>query len=328
MIPSRRFHAGLCLLLTVLMLLPSCAGMSPRHAGFVDEAADPCRAQRVVLAETDNYFAESIATGAVTGALMGVAAAALSGRRSAGSLVGSAMLGGVAGGTAGYWLRVREQAKNDQALYASMLKDLRAENTQIDRTQLAFDQLVQCRRQEADRVRADFVAGRIDESTARTRMAAVRQRYDQDLEKARAISQKVGERSTNFQFANEQVNPQPVLAVRDGALRSEPAVTAPEIGRIAAGTIYSASRTNDTWSKVILPNGLQGFVETSALSAPPKPGAPAVVPAPTQTVATTTPDRQEIAETTSTNLAKRDRLAESVQVASRDTSAFELSPKS
>ena len=327
MIPGRRLRAGVCLLLALALLLPSCAEMSPRYAGFVGDSADPCRRQRVVLAETDSFFAESIAAGAVTGALLGVGLAVLSGRRDAGTLVGSAVVGGVAGGAAGYWLRKRQQAKNDEALYASMAQDLRAENAQIDRTQLAFDQLVQCRRQEADRVKADFAAGTIDETTARTRMAAVRQRYDQDVEKARAISQKVGERSTNFQFANEQVNPQPYLAVRSDVLRSQPAATASEIGRITAGTIYSASRTNDTWSKIVLPNGLQGFVEASALSAPPQPGATGAVPPPAQTVAEGSGDRQEVAQTTSTNLAKRDRFAESVQVASRDTSAFEVGPK-
>src|SRR4029077_5493728 len=150
MIPGRRRRAGFCLLLALALLLPSCAEMSPRYAGFVGDSADPCRSQRVVLAETDNFFAESIAAGAVTGALLGVGIAVLSGRRDAGTLVGSAVVGGVAGGAAVYWLGRRQQAKNDEVLYASMVQDLRTENAQIDRTQLAFDQLVQCRRQEAD----------------------------------------------------------------------------------------------------------------------------------------------------------------------------------
>lgn len=322
MMSARRVRAGVCLAL--FLLLPSCAAMDPRNIGYLDDT-DPCRNQRAMLAETDDYFAQSIAAGAAIGALGGAAIAVLSGRRDAGTIIGSAVLGGVVGGATGYWLQARKQAQNDQALYASVLKDLHTENAQIDRTQLAFDQLVQCRRQEADRIRADFAAKRIDEATARTRLASLRQRYDQDVERARRISQNVNGRSANFQFANEQVNPQPYLATRDAALRSQASATAPEIGRITAGTIYSAARTDDNWSRVVLPNGSAGFVETSALTTPPPPGAPDR-PATTQTVANAGGDRQEIARTTSTNLAKRDRLAESVQVAGRDTSAFELSP--
>jgi len=266
--------------------------------------------------------AQSIAAGAALGALGGAAIAVLAGRRDAGTIIGSAVVGGVAGGAAGYWLQARKQAQNDQALYATVLKDVQAENSQIDRTQLAFDQLVQCRRQQADRVRADFAAKQIDEATARARLAAVRQRYDQDVDRARRISQNVSERSTNFQFANEQVNPQPYLATRNAVLRAQASATSAEVGRITAGTIYSAARNDDTWSRVVLPNGSQGFVEASALTTPP---ADAGRPA-TQTVASAGGERQEIARTTSTNLAKRDRLAESVQVASKDTGAFELSP--
>jgi hypothetical protein len=81
---------------------------------------------------------------------------------------------------------------------------------------------------------------------------------------------------------------------------------------------------------VYLPTGVEGFVETAALTAPPRPPAGTAAPAQRPPQQATLPppadpQRQQIDQATSTNLAKRDQLSDSIQTAAGSTSAFELS---
>ena len=325
---SRSLRSGLAGLVLVAFVATGCAGMDQRFMAGPD-ASDPCRAQRAVLDQSNDYFVQNLVGRAMVGAALGSLAGALKGRSPGRTAVAGAATGVVTGVASGYWAKQRQQAKNDQQLYASILGDVRRDNEQIDRAQANFDQVVLCRRREADAIRADLAANRIDRAQAQARMAKVRERYEQDLAVARTISANLNERSANFQFANEQVNPQPYQAVRDAVLRAQNAAGAREVGRLTRGTVYSASRADDDWFKVTLPGGVEGFVETAALT-PSRPApAPAGKPAPgarppQQTVTTADPQRQQIDQETSTNLAKRDHLNESIQAASGGASAFEL----
>jgi hypothetical protein len=325
--------------------------LEQRFIPGADDASDVCRQERAALERSGDYFSQSLMAGAVEAAKKLLQDLKKGQRPDSRTIVVGAATTTITGVATGYWLKQREQSPTEQALLAAILKDLRQENEQIDRTQAALDALVRCRRREADIIRADLTAGRVDRPEAQTRMAAVRQRYEQDLEIARNISGRVMDRGANFQFANEQVNPQPYLAVRDAVLRKQAIATAPQVGRLVSGTLYSASRADDNWFKVYLPNRTEGFVEVAVLNTPPprqpagtmasapqpaqkpqspqkpQPGKkpqPAQKPQPTQTIPPADPQREEINESTSTNVAKRDRLAESIQIAADNTSAFEI----
>lgn len=266
------------LLATVAALaLPGCTTQSERIGA--DDGSDRCRPQRVALDSTGNYFAEDIIKGAAIGAVGGALLGALTGGSNAGR---NALIGGVAGAAVGaaggYWASLQQQNKDQASLLTSISNDLSRENDQIDRTQLAFAQLNDCRRDEANRVRADLAAGRLTRPQAEQAMVGVKARAAEDLRIARQINAKLEERGANFQFANEQVNP-PAPA---------PVAAAPAPSR-------------------------------APVQAAPRPAPQQAAPQPPRD-----PQKAQVAQATSTNLAKREQFAQSVQTAQANQSAFEL----
>ncbi|MES2713616.1 MAG: hypothetical protein V4653_18705, partial [Pseudomonadota bacterium] len=128
-----------------------------------DDGSDPCRTQLVQLDSTGNYFAEDIlrgaAVGAAGGAILGGIIAAARGGNSRNVLAGAgigAVAGGVTGAAAGY-ISARRQQYSDQAqLNSAIAQDVSKENQEIDRSQRAFDLLLDCRMATAARIRSDY----------------------------------------------------------------------------------------------------------------------------------------------------------------------------
>jgi hypothetical protein len=260
------------LLLTVAALaLPGCTTQNERIGA--DDGSDRCRPQRVALDSTGNFFAEDMIKGAAMGAVGGALIGALTGGGNAArnALIGGAV-GAAAGAAGGYWASLQQQNKDQASLLISISGDLARENDQIDKTQFAFAQLNDCRRDEANRVRADLAAGRLTRPQAEQAMAGVKARAAEDLRIARQINAKLEERGANFQFANDQINP--------------PA-PAP--------------------------------VATASASAAPRPAPQQAAPQPPRD-----PQKAQVAQATSTNLAKREQFSQTVQTAQANQSAFEL----
>ncbi len=273
------------LLATIASLaLPGCTTQNERIGS--DDGSDRCRPQRVALDSTGNYFAEDIIKGAAIGAVGGALLGALTGGSNAGR---NALIGGVAGAAAGaaggYWASLQQQNKDQATLLTNISNDLSRENDQIDKTQLAFAQLSDCRRDEANRLRADLAAGRLTRPQAEQAMAGVKARAVEDLRIARQINAKLEERGANFQFANEQVNP------------PAPVAAAPAPAPSRAPTTQAAPRPAP-----------QQAAPQQAGPQPPR-----------------DPQKAQVAQATSTNLAKREQFSQSVQTAQANQSAFELS---
>jgi hypothetical protein len=76
--------------------------------------------------------------------------------------------------------------------------DIQAEGTQIRTTTSAFNRLMDCREAEANRIRTEFAAARIDRATAEEQMGALEQKLNADLERARDIGVDVDKRSGAF----------------------------------------------------------------------------------------------------------------------------------
>ena len=253
----------------VAMALPGCSTQNQRIGA--DNGSDVCRPQRVTLDSTGNFFAEDIVQGAAIGAAFGGLSGLLAGRDVRGALIGAAA-GGALGAAGGYWKARQQQASDQASLYRTISSDIQRENGAIDKTQTAFNQLVDCRRSEASQVRADLSAGRITRDQAQAAMAAVRERSAGDLRIAQIISAKVQERSNDFAFANNQVNSS-ASADSDGP---------------SYAVARSARRTH-------------GSI--------PQPATPA----------------GQVQVATSTNLAKREQLSQSIARVQANPSAFELS---
>jgi uncharacterized protein YcfJ len=195
-------HSTLALLLCFVLVLPGCSTLNQQFAS--DDPNDVCRSERAGLRSTGDYFAQDILAGAAVGAVGGGLIGALAGGNARSAAIG-ALAGGALGALGGYW-KARQQQYSDQAsLYRTVYGDIQRDNQSIDRTQVAFNRLVACRRNEAARIRADLRAGRIPRDQAASEMAAVRARGDDDLRLAQSISGHIQERSNDFSYASSQV---------------------------------------------------------------------------------------------------------------------------
>lgn len=188
----------------MLLAAPGCSTVNTRLGP--DDGTDACRRQLVALDSTGDYFAQDIVAGAAMGAIGGGLIGGLAGGNLRSAVLG-AVAGGAVGALGGYWKARQQQASDQATLYRTMSGDIARDNEYIDRTQLAFNQLVDCRQFQANAIRTDYRTGRIGRPQAEAAMALVRQRSERDVQIARTISAKIDGRSADFAFANAQVNP-------------------------------------------------------------------------------------------------------------------------
>ncbi|MBL6453836.1 SH3 domain-containing protein [Belnapia sp. T6] len=319
--PVRRLTASL----TAFALLAGCATGRNERIG-ADDGSDACRPQLVALDSTGNYYAEDIIRGAAIGAVSGgvlgglIGAAATGRTRDIAIGAGAGVLAGGAVGAAGGYLAARQRQAQDQAsLSAAVGGDLASENAQLDRTQLAFNQLVDCRLMAAETIRQDVRSGRLAPEAGRAQMAALRGRMQQDIAIARRINDRIGTRGAEFDTAIDAVAPgtRQDVAARQPApapartrapvpLRIRPEPSAPQIDQVAANEPVTVRPVQGNYALVETSSGIRGYAPASSF-----PGRrPAAVPAPTG-------GDGSVRELAASNIAKRDNFSESVTNAER-----------
>lgn len=327
-----RTRRGVCVV-AVASLLTSCApGQFTTQAQRIgyDDPNDSCRQYVVALDSTGNYFGAQIATGAAVGALGGAALGGLMSGNWRGAAIG-AIAGGIAGGTAAYWSALQQQQLSQSVLYQRVGSDLARENAQIDRTQLAFDAVTDCRFRQAQAIRADYSAGRITRAQAEASMAAVRGYAQGDLRMAQTINQQIQGRGQQFDVAVNNVGPGPapppamprmsVRVTRGATLRVRPDSGAPDIGRLDPRQPVTVTGARNGYALVETPSGARGYVAANDLASS---SARRSVSVASGVAATNGGNVRTLA---GSNAARRDDFAQSVAVTqSAQASGFELSP--
>lgn len=312
---------------TAAAMLAGCVSTQAGRIG-VDDGRDVCRAQVVALDSTGDFFGEDIlrgaAIGAGTGAIAGGLIAAATGRRGSDILAGAAigaLAGGIIGGVGGYIQARQRQASDQASLMMAVGGDLRAENAQIDRTQLAFNQLVDCRVNAASRIRADVRAGRLSRDQGMAMMAYQRDLMRRDVALAQAINQKIGTRGSEFDTAIETIAPgtkqavtarravsaQPTTARVSAPIRIRPEGGAPQIGQLAPQERVTVRPAEGNFALVETSSGVRGYVPASAVG---------VRGLGTESAGGRGQDG-EFRQLAATNIARRDNFSESVQNADR-----------
>ncbi len=333
---SRRIVAAV----TAAALLAGCVSTRQARIGGND-GMDSCRGQLVALDSTGDFFAEDILKGAAIGAVGGAALGAAIGGNWRGALIGAAA--GAATGAAGGYLAALQSRSRDQAqLNASLASDLSRENAQLDRTQAAFNQLMDCRFNRAQQVREAFRLNRLPKDVAEAQMAALRARTGRDIELARSVDQRIGARGAEFDTATETVSPgvktatlaakaqAPIVAAQPRApvvLRLRPDPGAPEIGRLSARQAVQLRPAAPGYAQVQTPSGQQvGYADTGAFTTAGARGAAvpvrlAAVPS-GLAVSGASDDVRSLA---ASNIARRENFTDTVATAERAAGGgFEL----
>lgn len=269
--------------ITVVTSVAFLASCGPGGLGF-DDGSDTCRPQQEALNNTGNFFAQNIlagaAVGAVTGAALGALGAAVFGGRSrdigVAALIGGGV-GAVAGGVGGYWQERQRQANNDAVLaQRAVASDLAKENQELDRTQLAFNQLMDCRFAQRNRIFADYRAGRLTRDRANGDLQTLRGRIEQDIAIAQRINQNVGRRGAEFDVAIQNVapgsqrtasRPEPRSYTTSQALvlRSSPNSAAPEVAQVAPRQAVTVRPAQGQYALVETAEGQRGYVPAASV---------------------------------------------------------------
>ncbi len=297
-----------------------------------DDGTDSCRRQLVALDSTGDFFGAQILTGAAIGAATGGLAGALLGGNLKGALIG-AVAGGALGAAGGYLSALQQQQSDQAGMFNQMQGDISRENAQIDRTQIAFDQLVDCRFRAAQTIREAYAQHRMDRSSAVAAMAQIKSRAERDLALARQINEQISGRTQQFEVAADTLAPGTAAAVapppptraiirQAAALKLRPDPAAPDIGQLQPRQPVTVTSRRDGYALVETAQGNTGYAPQSALQGP-APVTRTIRPA--AQAATGAPPPEEVRTLAGSNAARRDTFSESVAVTQQATSSgFEL----
>lgn len=292
-----------------------------------DDGTDSCRQYVVALDSTGNYFGTDILKGAAVGALAGGLAGGILGGNWKGALIGAGT-GAALGGAAGYWSALQQQSQDQAVLNDRVSGDLRDENAAIDRTQRAFDQLIDCRFHQADVIKADHTAHRIDRPTALARLGWVKEHAQRDLASARRIDGQIAGRGSQFDLAADNLGaatPAPAAPKQRQAtlrapapLKVSPNPSASDIATLPARQPVTIASERNGYALVETPSGQRGYTSTDAIAGRSLPTG--------QTRTGSGQDTGDVRSLAGSNAARRDDFSQSVAVSERAAaSGFELS---
>jgi hypothetical protein len=218
----RRTGLAASSLMVLGLTLSGCAPQGGHIAAASTSADDVCRPQRLALDDSQQFFAGDIVKGVLIGSAVGALSGFAFGGNGQSAAIG-ALAGGTAGGFAGYWSSLQNQGGSHNDVISRMVGDMDREQQQVDKAQMAFNQLVECRKASARQVNADLRAGAITREQADARMAGVRALADQDVQIARRISARLDERTGNYVYATEQATGAPLQTAATPAAAPAPA---------------------------------------------------------------------------------------------------------
>jgi outer membrane lipoprotein SlyB len=284
---KRRLPALLAMSLLLGPSLAACVPDSSAPGGQI-AANDPCSSQRGQLTAIGDYFNQAMIEGAIGGAVLGGLTGLLIGGDAQSAAIGAGV-GAVAGAAAGYYTAKAEANTDRTVLVQGVYKDLATENSQIDRTTSAFRAVRACRTAEAQRIRADYKAGRINADQARAQLAEVKAKFEWEVSYAESVSTKMEERGSEYTYAATEISsfdpraraPAPVassyqvtgpirelVANKSTRVRELPSTSSRQIGGLKAGEVVEAREvtgTSGNWMRIRLADGTPGFVSASLL---------------------------------------------------------------
>jgi hypothetical protein len=253
------------------------------------DTADSCGKEHADFVDSKSFYIEQIGQGVLLGAVGGAAigaltAAATGGNAGKGALIGGAV-GGVAGGAAGYFNARQKEATDSASLSRTVNGDVTRATVEIDRATTTFGLLRACRFVAADRIKADFTAGKLSHDQAAAALASEKQRFDDELKLAREIGTKMADENQQFRFASDSlVKDDPAakkeLAARQAALaytatarvkvRAAPAADAKLLDTLAKGQHVQVAGGDQPaeWRQVTLTSDKSGYVPAKYLAPP------------------------------------------------------------
>jgi hypothetical protein len=349
----------MAVVLAVLPMLSGCAAGGPgafTQAGRVgpDDGSDACHAQAVALDNTGNFFGQDILQGAAMGAAGGAILGAIAGGNLKSALIGAAA-GGAVGAAGGYWEALQQQNQNTEQLESTVEGNLSAENAQIDKTQLAFNEDMDCRFEQAAQIKAAYKAGSITEDQAAAQLSAQKTLAQRDLQLAQTINGQIQSRGAQFDTAADNLDggtapdattaalSKPAVMRRDATLLLRPDPDAPPVGSVTRREDVTVTGVSGDYALVQADDGSSGYaplsdvreahtyraiyVPQSEQIPPPEPSSEAssYTPPAASGAAAPPPSTTAVKQLDGSNAASRDSFAQNVAVSqSAVSNGFQL----
>jgi hypothetical protein len=344
-------RAPLAVVLVVVPMLSGCAASGPQaftQSGRVgpDDGSDACHAQAVALDETGNFFGQDILQGAALGAVGGALLGGLASGNLKGALIGAAA-GGAVGAAGGYWEALQQQNQNTEQLESTVEGNLSAENAQIDKTQLAFNEDMDCRFEQAAQIEAAYKAGSVTEAQAAAALSAQKTLAQRDLQLAQTINGQIQSRGAQFDTAADNLDggsappasvaalSKPAVMKRATTLLLRPDPDAPPVGSVTRHEDVTVTGVSGDYALVQADDGSSGYAPLEdvreahtyrAIIVPPSQQIPApVARASSVPVASSAPSTAAVKQLDGSNAASRDAFAQNVAVSqSAVSNGFQL----
>lgn len=322
---TRALRQTVCVTASIGMLAgcaPGSMTTQSQRIGY-DDGTDSCRRELVALDSTGNFFAEDILKGAAVGALGGALIGGLAGG-GRGALIGAAA-GGAAGAAGGYFAALQGQARDQAGMLTRAQADMQAEGVQIDKAQIAFSQLADCRFYQARAIRNAYATGQMPKPVAVQQMAVVRERSQRDLALAQTIDKQITDRGEQFDVAADNLSPgtkaallrkpppRTVVTRRAVPIKLQPTDSSPELASAKPRDRVTVEATHGDYALVQTSSGTRGYASLSSLQLPPSRDPP---PAAT--------GGGEVRSLAGSNATRRDSFAQSVAVVQAQSSTFEI----
>jgi hypothetical protein len=271
-------------LVAVLIVLPALAGCANGPQSFTqegrvgpDDGTDSCHAEAVALDNTGDFFGEDILKGAAMGALGGAIIGGIASGNLRGALIGAAA-GGAVGAAGGYWAALQKQSQDVAQLDATVASDLTRENDEINATQIAFNNDMDCRFGQAAQIREAYKDGSITEDQAVAQMAQVKTLAQRDLQLAQTINSQIQSRGAQFDTAATNLDgapapAEPTLSKPAVARRAEPLYLRPDsespvIGKLAVKEDVTITSVIGGYALVQADDGSTGYIRLAYLRQP------------------------------------------------------------
>ncbi len=271
-------------LVAVLIVLPALAGCANGPEAFTqagrvgpDDGSDSCHAQAVALDNTGNFFGQDILQGAAMGALGGALIGGIASGNLKGALIGAAA-GGAVGAAGGYWEALQKQSQDVAQLDATVASNLTQENQEINATQIAFNNDMDCRFQQAAQIREAYKSGSITEDQAAAQMAQVKTLAQRDLQLAQTINSQIQSRGAQFDTAATNLDgapapaapslSKPAVARRSEPLYLRPDSESPVIGALAVKENVTITSVIGGYALVQADDGSSGYTRLAYLRQP------------------------------------------------------------
>lgn len=179
-----------------VVVIAGCATLSPR-AAFIS-SSDSCSKLREPFVEVREKQRNQIVKWTAIGATAGVAAAFASGDTDKKKIILGAIGGGLVGAVTGYYKNLNNRASQTVELRNTIFTDAEADANGGDELVAGVSRLNACRMKSLDEIAVEVQSGAIGKGEARSRLALVKQRTQDDNKLIDSVSRGLAKRSSIY----------------------------------------------------------------------------------------------------------------------------------